>query len=90
MHMIQDVKGIKGYTEKNQSICILSSWAQAPLSRPRKGRCSSCPSTVGDGAVDTKQDWLGLGAVPSIYISNLPLAAVTMATRPPSNKAAVC
>ena len=60
------------------------------MERPRKGRCPSFPSTVGDSAVDTKQDWLGLGAVPSIYISNLPLAAVTMATRPPSNKAAVC
>lgn len=88
--MIQDVKGIKGYTEKNQPVCILSSWAQAPRSRPRKGRCSSFPSTVGDGTVDTKQNWLGLGAVPSIYISNLPLAAVTMATRPPRNKAAEC
>lgn len=29
MHMIQDVKGIKGYTEKSQPTCILSSWAQA-------------------------------------------------------------
>ena len=90
MHMIQDVKGIKGYTEKSQPVCILSSWAQASRSRLRKGRCSSFPSTVGDGMADTKQDWLGLGAVPSIYISNLPLAAVTMATGPPSNKAAVC
>lgn len=28
----------------------------------------------------------GLGTVPNIYISNLPLAAVTMATRSPSNR----
>lgn len=39
---------------------------------------------------DTKQNWLGLGAVSNIYISNLCLAAVSMATRPPSNKAAEC
>lgn len=44
----------------------------------------------GDSTADTKQNWLGLGAVPNIYISNLPLAAVTMVTRPLSNKAAEC
>lgn len=36
------------------------------------------------------QSTLGLGTVPNIYISNLPLAAVTMATRSPSNKAVEC
>lgn len=47
-------------------------------------------STVGDGTADTKQNRPRLGAAPNIYISNLPLAAVTMATRAPSNKAAEC
>lgn len=51
---------------------------------------SPVPPNVGDGTAHTKQNWLGLGAVPNIYISNLPLAAVTMATRSPSNKAAQC
>lgn len=37
-------------------------------------------SRVGDSTADIKQKWMGLRAVPNIYISNLSLAAVTMAT----------
>lgn len=69
--------------------------ASGPTQRPMEEevfyslQCPVLPN-VADGTADTKQNWLGLEAVPNIYISNLPLAAVTMATRSPSNKAAEC
>lgn len=62
--------------------------ALAPWSRlGRQALFSPIQGLVGS---DTKQNWLGLVAVSDIYISNLPLAAVSMATRPPSNQPAEC
>lgn len=67
-------------------------WGQQPGTAPRSRRGQRAFSTPLPGcpSADTKQDWLGLVAAPNIYILNLPSAAVSMTTRPPSNKEAEC
>lgn len=47
MHMIQDVKGIKGYTEKNQPVMYPQQLGTSPMEQAMEGEVSFIPFNCG-------------------------------------------